>query len=193
MNLRHNMSVTQSVRRWLLAVPLTLSFWLASAQTYSFGQTLALTTDKACYQPGSTVTFTASGTIPASDTATILTEMAYLNRLHINGVQFYDWQWKHHEPVKFTGDGSLDPWYQDISYRWTGVARIKKYIEVQHQYGMKSMFYNLCSEYCGRFERRWGRILHAFGREGLEASPWHLLETAERKEHEGVISLFRLS
>lgn len=230
MNLRHNMSVTQSVRRWLLAVPLTLSFGLASAQTYSFGQTLALTTDKSCYQPGSTVTFTASGTIPASGTATlryrhhgamiseqtfapdannqwtwtppsadyqgymvdvytrdasgkeqelgsiavdvssdwkryprygfvgnyddngnaaqktaaILTEMAYLNRLHINGVQFYDWQWKHHEPVKFTDGGSLDPWYQDISNRWTGVAHIKKYIEVQHQYGMKSMFYNLC-------------------------------------------------
>lgn len=118
MNLRHNMSVTQSVRRWLLAVPLTLSFWLASAQTYSFGQTLALTTDKACYQSGSTVTFTASETIPASDTATILTEMAYLNRLHINGVQFYDWQWKHHELLSLPGDGSLDPWYQDISYRW---------------------------------------------------------------------------
>lgn len=65
------MSVTQSVRRWLLAVSLTLSFGVASAQTYSFGQTLALTTDKACYQPGSTVTFTASGTIPTSGTATL--------------------------------------------------------------------------------------------------------------------------
>ena len=39
MNLRHNMSVTQSVRRCLLAVPLTLGFGLASAQTYSFGRT----------------------------------------------------------------------------------------------------------------------------------------------------------
>lgn len=230
MSSRHKKSVIQSVRRSLLAVPLVLGLWHASAQTYSYGQTLALSTDKACYQPGSTVTFTASGTIPASGTATlryrhhgaltseqtfapdannqwtwtppptdyqgymvdvytrdasgreqelgsiavdvssdwkryprygfvgnyddngdaaqktaaILTEMAYLNRLHINGVQFYDWQWKHHEPVKFTGDGSLDPWYQDISNRWTGVAYIKKYIEVQHKYGMKSMFYNLC-------------------------------------------------
>ena len=230
MSSRHKKSVIQSVRRSLLAVPLVLGLWQASAQTYSYGQTLALSTDKACYQPGSTVTFTASGIIPASGTATlryrhhgaliseqtfapdannqwtwtppptdyqgymvdvytrdasgreqelgsiavdvssdwkryprygfvgnyddngnaakktaaILTEMAYLNRLHINGVQFYDWQWKHHQPVKFTGDGSLDPWYQDISNRWTGVAHIKKYIEVQHQYGMKSMFYNLC-------------------------------------------------
>ena len=33
---------------------------------------------------------------------------------------------------------------KDISNRWIGVAHIKKYIEVQHQYGMKSMFYNLC-------------------------------------------------
>lgn len=225
-----NMSASQSVRRWLLAVPLTLSMGLASAQTYSYGQTLALATDKACYEPGRTVIFTASGTLPASGTAilryrhhgtliseqtfapdannqwtwtppatdyqgymvdvytmdatgkekelgsiavdvssdwkrfprygfvgdyndnsnaeqktsNILTEMAYLNRLHINGVQFYDWQWKHHEPAKLRSDGSLDPWYQDISNRWIGVAHIKKYIEVQHQYGMKSMFYNLC-------------------------------------------------
>lgn len=226
----HHMSAIQSVRRWLFAVPLTLSIGLASAQTYSYGQTLALATDKACYEPGSTVIFTASGTLPSTGaailryrhqgtliseqtfapdannqwtwtppatdyqgymvdvytmdatgkekelgsiavdvssdwkrfprygfvgdyndnsnaeqkTSNILTEMAYLNRLHINGVQFYDWQWKHHEPAKLRSDGSLDPWYQDISNRWIGVAHIKKYIEVQHQYGMKSMFYNLC-------------------------------------------------
>lgn len=73
-------------------------------------------------------------------------EMKYLNRLHINGVQFYDWHWKHHKPVKFkdNGDGSLDPWYQDISKRYIGTEFVKKYIEVQHRYGMKSIFYNLC-------------------------------------------------
>lgn len=71
-------------------------------------------------------------------------EMKYLNRLHINGVQFQDWHWKHHKPVKFRADGSLDPWYQDISNRWVGTEYVKKYIEVQHRYGMKSIFYNLC-------------------------------------------------
>lgn len=71
-------------------------------------------------------------------------EMKYLNRLHINGVQFYDWHWKHHKPVKFRKDGSLDPWYQDISNRYIGTEFVKKYIEVQHRYGMKSIFYNLC-------------------------------------------------
>lgn len=71
-------------------------------------------------------------------------EMKYLNRLHINGVQFYDWHWKHHKPVKFRADGSLDPWYQDVSGRYIGTEFVKKYIEVQHRYGMKSIFYNLC-------------------------------------------------
>lgn len=190
---------------------------------------LELSTDKACYEPGSTVTFTAVGTIPDGKTlfvryrhgndiikkdnfafeqgntwtwktpnndfvgylvdihyvedtkehilgtiavdvssdwkrfprygfvadfndndksinkyANIEAEMKYLNRLHINGVQFQDWQWKHHKPVKFYDDGSLDPWYEDISKRWVGTEYVKKYIEVQHRYGMKSIFYNLC-------------------------------------------------
>ncbi len=71
-------------------------------------------------------------------------EMKYLNRLHINGVQFQDWHWKHHKPVRFREDGSLDPWYKDISNRWVGTDYVKKYIDVQHRYGMKSIFYNLC-------------------------------------------------
>lgn len=76
--------------------------------------------------------------------ANIEAEMKYLNRLHINGVQFQDWHWMHHEPVKFNGDGSLTQWYQDVSNRWVGIEYVKKYIEVQHSYGMKSIFYNLC-------------------------------------------------
>ena len=76
--------------------------------------------------------------------ANIKSEMAYLNRLHINGVQFQDWQWMHHRPVKLNGDGSLTQWYTDISNRCVGVEYIKNYIATQHAYGMKSIFYNLC-------------------------------------------------
>lgn len=76
--------------------------------------------------------------------ANIKNEMAYLNRLHINGVQFQDWQWMHHKPVKLDAHGSLIPWYQDISNRWVGVEFVKNYIAEQHKYGMKSIFYNLC-------------------------------------------------
>lgn len=76
--------------------------------------------------------------------ANIEAEMKYLNRLHINGVQFQDWQWKHHRPVKFDENGKFVEWYQDISNRWIGTEYVKKYIDVQHRYGMKSIFYNLC-------------------------------------------------
>ncbi len=75
--------------------------------------------------------------------ANIEAEMKYLNRLHINGVQFQDWHWKHHRPVKFENNKFVE-WYQDISNRWVGTEYVKKYIEVQHRYGMKSIFYNLC-------------------------------------------------
>lgn len=183
--------------------------------------TVSLSTDKACYKPGETVTFTAVGTVPAdakvryrtqtevvaeqaasgqtwtwtapdadftgylvdvyrtesdgsetvlgtigvdvssdwtrfprygfvatfdaSKTAdgVIEQEMAFLNRCHINGVQFQDWHNKHHWPLGGTRD-KLDEVYKDIANRDVYTSVIKKYIDVQHSYGMKAMFYNLC-------------------------------------------------
>lgn len=183
--------------------------------------TVSLSTDKACYKPGETVTFTAVGTVPAdakvryrtqtevvaeqaasgqtwtwtapdadftgylvdvyrtesdgsetvlgtigvdvssdwtrfprygfvatfdaSKTAAgvIEQEMAFLNRCHINGVQFQDWHNKHHWPLGGTRD-KLDEVYKDIANRDVYTSVIKKYIDVQHSYGMKTMFYNLC-------------------------------------------------
>ncbi len=183
--------------------------------------TVSLSTDKACYKPGETVTFTAVGTVPAdakvryrtqtevvaeqaasgqtwtwtapnadftgylvdvyrtesdgsetvlgtigvdvssdwtrfprygfvatfdaSKTAdgVIEQEMSFLNRCHINGVQFQDWHNKHHWPLGGTRD-KLDEVYKDIANRDVYTSVIKKYIDVQHSYGMKAMFYNLC-------------------------------------------------
>lgn len=213
----------------LLTVCLLFLPSAASAVDIVSELTLSLSTDKACYAPGSTVTFTADGDLPsgkevyvryrhnntfiekhtftsktwtwtAPDTdymgymvdlyymewkgdigtehiigaiavdvssdwkrfprygfvaefdnnsgsidknANIEAEMKYLNRLHINGVQFQDWHWKHHKPVKFENNEFVK-WYQDVSNRWIGTEYVKKYIEVQHRYGMKSIFYNLC-------------------------------------------------
>lgn len=70
-------------------------------------------------------------------------EMAYLNRCHLNGVQFQDWHNKHHWPLGGTRD-KLDEVYKDIANRDVYTEVVKKYIDVQHSYGMKSMFYNLC-------------------------------------------------
>ncbi len=77
------------------------------------------------------------------DEGVIESEMAFLNRCHINGIQFYDWHNKHHWPLGGTR-GNLDEKYKDIANRDVYNAAVKKYIEVQHAYGMKAMFYNLC-------------------------------------------------
>ncbi len=70
-------------------------------------------------------------------------EMDYLNRCHINGVQFQDWHYKHHWPMPGTRTETLDS-YLDIANRTLSSEAVKKYIEVQHGLGMKSIFYNLC-------------------------------------------------
>ena len=69
-------------------------------------------------------------------------EMEFLNRCHINGVQFYDWHNKHHWPLGGTME-KLEEVYKDIANRDVYNAAVKKYIDVQHGYGMKAMFYNL--------------------------------------------------
>lgn len=183
--------------------------------------TLNLSTDKACYEPGETVTFTSDTALPAGaivryrtsdvvidetgtsgttwtwtapgtdftgylvdvytigddnsevvhgtiavdvssdwtrfprygfvatfgasklESGVIEDEMAFLNRCHINGVQFQDWHNKHHWPLGGTRE-ALDEVYKDIANRDVYTEVVKKYIDVQHGYGMKSMFYNLC-------------------------------------------------
>ncbi len=70
-------------------------------------------------------------------------EMKFLNRCHINGVQFQDWHYKHHWPLGGT-PGNLMDTYTDIANRQVKTDAVKKYIDVQHSYGMKSIFYNLC-------------------------------------------------
>lgn len=61
---------------------------------------------------------------------------------HINGLQFYDWQYKHQAPLAGTVANPLSQW-TDIANRPTYLATVKGYIDIAHQYGMKAMFYNL--------------------------------------------------
>lgn len=75
--------------------------------------------------------------------ATIAEETAFLNRCHINGIQYYDWQNKHHYPLGGTRSSLLDT-YKDIANREVVTQVVKDYISAHHSYGMKTMFYNLC-------------------------------------------------
>ena len=73
----------------------------------------------------------------------IAEETAFLNRCHINGIQYYDWHNKHHWPLGGTRTELLES-YTDIANRPVVTSVVKDYIEQHHAYGMKTMFYNLC-------------------------------------------------
>jgi len=83
-----------------------------------------------------------------------------LNRFRINGIQFYDWQWKHHIPLKLDGDKPASQW-PEIANRLVSYDTVKNYIDLAHSRNMKAMNYNLLF---GAFEdaeqdgvkREWG-------------------------------------
>lgn len=65
-----------------------------------------------------------------------------LNRYHLNGLQFYDWQYEHHNPLAGTAANPASVW-QDIANRDTYFSTVKGYIDAAHKCNMKAMFYNL--------------------------------------------------
>lgn len=65
-----------------------------------------------------------------------------LARHHINGIQFQDWQYKHHLPLAGTPAAPMNTWI-DIANRTNYLSTVKGYIAASHQYGIKTMFYNL--------------------------------------------------
>ncbi|WP_297100414.1 glycoside hydrolase family 66 protein [uncultured Draconibacterium sp.] len=76
------------------------------------------------------------------DDETISSVLKNLNRHHINGIQFYDWHHKHHQPMAVDGDSPKAVW-KDIANRDIYFSTVEKYIENAHNYNMKAMFYNL--------------------------------------------------
>lgn len=65
-----------------------------------------------------------------------------LNRHHINGLQFYDWHYKHHMPLAGTPASPADSW-RDIINRENFGTTITGYISMAHARNMNAMFYNL--------------------------------------------------
>lgn len=65
-----------------------------------------------------------------------------LNRLHLNGLQFYDWQSKHHDPLPMEGGQPASDW-TDIANRTISFQTVRRYIDETHARGMKAMNYNL--------------------------------------------------
>lgn len=61
-----------------------------------------------------------------------------LSRYHINGLQFYDWQYRHHIPVS----PDLEKW-EDWSGRIIYGKTIRNYLNDAHQKGMVCLAYNM--------------------------------------------------
>ncbi|RYD88091.1 MAG: cycloisomaltooligosaccharide glucanotransferase, partial [Sphingobacteriales bacterium] len=60
----------------------------------------------------------------------------------INGLQFYDWHYEHHQPLAGTVD-KPDTIWKDIANRPIYFNTVQNYITAAHKHGMKAMFYNL--------------------------------------------------
>lgn len=79
---------------------------------------------------------------PQLSDAEVTSVISNLNRYHINGLQFYDWQNKHHKPLPVIGSTPANTW-KDIINRDIYFSTVQKYISAAHSRNMKAMFYNL--------------------------------------------------
>ncbi len=80
-----------------------------------------------------------SGYAPGLDGKAIVSQ---LKAFHINALQFYDWQWKHHVPLAGTPDAPAEQW-EDLARRSTSRTTINGMIAAAHGMGMAAMQYNL--------------------------------------------------
>lgn len=69
--------------------------------------------------------------------------MNNLSRLHINGLQFYDWDYEHHQPLAGTVSNPAANW-KDIASRDSYKSTVDYYISSSHAHNMNAMSYNLC-------------------------------------------------
>lgn len=65
-------------------------------------------------------------------------KIALMSRYHLNGIQFYDWQYRHHQPIA----EDISSW-KDWSGRTIYGDTIRAYIEEAHARNMACMAYNL--------------------------------------------------
>jgi len=65
-----------------------------------------------------------------------------LARHHINGIQYYDWLYKHHMPLAGTAAAPQSSW-KELANKDVYLSTLKGFISAGHAHNMRSMFYNL--------------------------------------------------
>lgn len=79
---------------------------------------------------------------PQMDQTQIDEVLSNLNRHHINGLQFYDWHYKHHKPLA-GNPTNPDATWPDIANRTIYRETVENYIASAHEKNMAAMAYNL--------------------------------------------------
>jgi dextranase len=82
---------------------------------------------------------TEFGQLSSDDINKVIKNLA---RHHINGIQYYDWLYKHHMPLAGTATAPQNSW-KEISNKDVYLSTLKAYISAGHANNMRSMFYNL--------------------------------------------------
>ncbi len=67
--------------------------------------------------------------------------IAELNRFHIDGLEFYDFQWRHDEPLAGSVEHPAATW-KDIAGRTVDGTMVRELIDQAHRYNMMAMAYN---------------------------------------------------
>lgn len=79
---------------------------------------------------------------PQMSNTDMTNELNELNAFHIDGLQFYDWQWKHDVPLAGSVSHPANSWL-DIAGRTNYRQTVLDLIQTGHQLGMESFNYNL--------------------------------------------------
>ncbi|MVB12465.1 Glycosyl hydrolase family 66 [Caprobacter fermentans] len=77
----------------------------------------------------------------------------WLCKYHINGLQFYDWQNSHDQPLAGTLQNPAEEW-KDIANRDTFASTVKNYIQACHSRNMMACNYNLMFAAYNDYEKR---------------------------------------
>jgi dextranase len=65
-----------------------------------------------------------------------------LTRFHIDGLQYYDWEWKHHVPLSGTVSAPSTSWTDDGSSQTVYAAAVRSFISAGHANNIVAMPYN---------------------------------------------------
>lgn len=79
---------------------------------------------------------------PPQTAETSKTLIRHLRRFHLNGLQFYDWQFKHQRPLAGTVSAP-SPFWNDLAGRTASRRTVLDLIAAAHEGGMAAMNYNL--------------------------------------------------